>query len=242
MQDLDPRALYVVVGVLAFFVVLLALVVSHDYRRRRGLVALAGEKGLTFRREARELLERLEGFQLLPVGSNRRITNVLEGEVGAARLWFFDYSCFVGGKNASRREHSVCAVRSPDLKLPYFYLRPEVPGIDRLGPLMAKHLKGEGRDPLSLALGAHDIDFPEDAEFSKRVVVQGKDEEAIRPLFDVEVRQLILRSTQTLDTLEGEGDTLLLSPGRPALPSTARAVLEHATALLTMMSRRTGHW
>jgi len=242
MQDLDPRALPVAIGILAFFVVVLALVVSHDSRRRRGLVALAGEKGLTYRREAPELLEQFEGFQLLPVGSNRRITNLLEGEFGAARLWFFDYSCFVGGKDASRREHSVCAVRSPHLKLPHFHLRPEVPGIDRLGALMAKHLKGEGRDPLSLALGAHDIEFPGDAEFSKEVVLQGKDEEAIRSLFDSDVRRLILRSTQTLDTVEGEGETLLLSPGRPALPSAARAVMEEAAALLTMMSRRTGPW
>jgi len=235
MEGLDPRARIFLIAFGAFMTVLLILIIHHAYHRRKGLAALAKELGFTYEREATQLLEHFEHFRLFPVGDNQRITNVLRGETGSATVWLLDYSYFISGKRGSLREYSVCVLRSPDLKLPYFCLTCEIPipGVDRLETFLAR--KG-------ILPGSRDIDFPEDEKFSKKFFLQGKEEAKIRLLFDLDLRQYLLRFARTLVTIEGNRDTLLFSTGEPVLPKAAREVIQQGTDLLTLFSQRTASW
>jgi hypothetical protein len=235
MEGLDPRARIFLIIFGAFALVLLFLIVQYAYRRRKGLSTLAKDLGFTYEREDTQLLEQFGHFRLFPMGDNRRITNVLRGETGSATVWLLDYSYFISGKSSSLREYSVCVLRSPDLKLPYFHLTCEIPipGADRLETFLER----KGILPRS-----RDIDFPEDEKFSKKFFLEGEEEAKIRLLFDLDLRQYLLRFARTLVTIEGNRDTLLFSNGEPVLPKAAREVIQQGTDLLTLFSERTASW
>jgi hypothetical protein len=203
LMELDPQARIFLIGFGAFMAVVLILIIHHAYHRRNGLAALAKELGFTYDRENTQLLEQFEHFQLFPAGSNQKIMNVLRKETGSATLWLLDYSYFISGKNSSRREYSVCALRSPDLKLPYFHLACQIsiPGVDKIESFLAK----KGVWP-----GSHDINFPEDEKFSKKFFLRGQEEAKIRLLFDYNLRHYLLRFARPLVTIEGNRDTLFV--------------------------------
>lgn len=215
-------------GFLAVAVLITVLVMSYSYRRRKGLAVLAAELGYTYQREDDRLLEQLDGFRLLPPGHNRRATNVLHGQTGRFAVWLLDFSFHTGGRSSSYQEYTVCVLRAPGLDLPYFSLSCEVPWLSWLGRVLPQPIAGE--------LGSGDIDFPEDEEFSKRFVLQGRGE-AVRTLFDARVRQHLMRFAGTLVSVEGRGDTLLFTPGHTVLPRVAREVIQQARDLLGLLAR-----
>jgi hypothetical protein len=236
MEELDPRVWKFLFGFAAFVVIVLYLIVTQSIRRRKGLRALAAESGYDFQPEDRALLEALDGFNVLPVGTNCRITNVLKGELGSATLWLFDYSYHTSGKQSSYYSHSVCAIRSPDLDLPYFYLNYRVPGLDRLasalvqkGLLPARAIGGGG--------DAREIHMAEDEAFSRKFVLVGR-EPVVRPLFDLDLRQYLMRLAGTMTRVEGHQDTLLVAAAEPVLPKNARALIQEATDLFALFIER----
>ncbi len=87
------------------------------------------------------------------------------------KLAIFEY-CYTtgGGKHAHSHLQTVISFQSPQLTLPEFSLRPE----------HMFHRIGE-------KMGMQDIDFESHPRFSKRYLLQGPDEEAIRRLFTAEV-------------------------------------------------------
>lgn len=228
MEGIDPRAKLFLIAFGTFALFLLILIISHDYRRRKGLIALAKELGFTYEREATQLLQHFKRFRLFPAGSNQRFMNVLKGETGSATVCLLDYSYFRTG----HRKYSVCVLRSPDLKLPYFHFTCQipVPGVDKLGSFLVK--KG-------ILPGSRDVNFSEDENFSKKFLLQGQEEAKIRLLFDLDLRQYLLRFAGTLVTIEGDRDTLLFTDGEPVLPKAAREVIRQTTDLFTLFSQRT---
>lgn len=226
---MESNQLLIVFGFVAFMLALLFLITSHNYRRRKGLAALARELGFTYEKEATQLLEQFKGSRLFRVGSNQRITNLLKGKTMSATVWLFDYSCHAGGGYNS---NSICVVRSEGVKLPYFYLRCQMPGMHRLDSF----LKEKGLLPAQFE--GKEIDFSQDEEFSKKFVLLGR-EETLRPLFDVDLRHHILRFAGTLVAIEGNGNTLLFTTGTPLLPKEVREVIQQATDLFAFLSRRT---
>jgi len=59
--------------------------------------------------------------------------------------------------------------------------------------------------------GGQDIDFPEDPEFSRRYRLRGTDENAVRELFHVGVRQHLAGDGGW--SIEGDGDWVLVFRG-----------------------------
>jgi hypothetical protein len=232
---MDPRFRLLLIGFGAFVLVVLFLVISQNYRRRKGLAALAKEMGFSYEQEATQLLKHFARFRLFHTGSNQRIMNVMKGETGSATVWFLDYSYFTSGRSSTNNEHSICVLCSPDVKLPYFYLRYQMPGVDRVGSFLTK------KGVLPVEFGGGDIDFPEDEKFSQTFVLQGKEQD-LRPLFDVDLRQHLLRFAETLVEIEGNRDTLLFTTGLPVLPRAAREVIHQATDLFALFSQRTASW
>jgi hypothetical protein len=227
---MESNQLLIVFGFVALMLALLFLITSHNYRRRKGLAALAKELGFTYEREATQLLEQFKRSRLFPVGSNQRITNLLKGKTGSAMVWLLDYSYFAGGKHY--KDNTICVVRSEYVKLPYFYLKCQMAGMHKLDSF----LKENGLLPEQFR--GKEIDFPQDEEFSKKFVLLGR-EEAVRPLFDIDLRHHILRFAGSLVEIEGNGNTLLFTTGTPLLPKEVREVIQQATDLFAFLSRRT---
>lgn len=229
MLLMESNQLLIVFGFVAFMLALLVLITSHNYRRRIGLAALAKELGFTYEKEASQLLEQFKRSRLFRVGSNQRITNLLKGKTRSAMVWLLDYSCFAGGGYNS---NSICVVRSEGVKLPYFYLGCQRAGMHSLDSF----LKEKGLLPEQFR--GKEIDFPQDEDFSKKFVLLGR-EEAIRPLFDVDLRHHILRFAGTLVEIEGNGNTLLFTTGTPLLPKEVREVIQQTTDLFALFIKGT---
>jgi hypothetical protein len=225
----------------ALFAAAMVLLVRYQaIRRRQILAALAREMGYVFQSEDRDLLALVEGFAMLPGGSNRRCVNVVRGKAGRINIWLFDYNCISrNGSKSRRQEYTVCALRSVDLALPDFNLRREIPGMDRLGDLLVKKgLVGQGSS-LAATFGAGDIDFAEDERFSRKFVLQGNEQD-LRPLFAAEVRSHLLSFVPPVDGVEGRGDTMLLLNRTPLPPQSAREFIGQATALCRLLAGHEG--
>lgn len=231
MEYIDPRARIFLIGFGVFAAAIIILIIHYGYRRRKGLAVLARELGFTFDPESTQLLKQFEHFRMFPAGSNQKISNALRRETGSATVWLIDYSYFISGRNSSRHEYSICALRSPDLKLPYFHLacQPSILGVDQIESFLAK----KGIWP-----GSADINFPEDAKFSKEFRLKGQEESKVRLLFDYNLRHYLLRFARTLVRIEGSRDTLLFTTGEPVLAEAARDVIRQTTDLFAFFSQR----
>lgn len=171
-------ALFGLFGLLLFagFIGLIALMVRTGLKRKRNqairteqLRELATGFGFSFTPAAGlaavQFLSRFEVFE----GQPQAVENLMRGEVSGRPVWIFDL-CYTNsgpaesGRIASRQ--TVCAVESPALGLPRFYLRPE--------GLFEKALNVTGR---------RDIDFDSHPAFSAAFSLFGDDENSIRAVF-----------------------------------------------------------
>jgi carbonic anhydrase len=113
-------------------------------------------------------LPNLEQFTLFSEGHSKTITNAMYGETDGVKSALFDYEYVVGsGKNRTIYRQSVVYFESADLNLPFFSLRQE----NALYKLIS-------------AFGYQDIDFGNRPEFSKRYLLRGPDEAAVRGVFN----------------------------------------------------------
>ena len=104
---------------------LVVLIIRNASQHRKGLVALAEELGFTYEPDSPELLEQFKDFRLFlpnPDRIHQSAFNVLKGKTGSATVWLFDYSYSIMNSK-SPHDFTICALRSPKLKLPHFYLR-----------------------------------------------------------------------------------------------------------------------
>ena len=145
-------------------------------QRSKKFKDLAEQMGMEFSAKGDSaLLESLSAFDLFSVmGVN--LTNVLHGDseqLGYSEdfeVRILECSYVVGGGQHTKAiSQTVIYFRSPQLSLPDFSMRRE-----------------EWHHKMGSALGYQDIDFeshPTAAEFSKKYLLRGKDEQKIRALF-----------------------------------------------------------
>ena len=106
-------------------------------------------------------------FNLFNQGHSKAIKNMMYGQVNGTKAAVFDYRYTVGsGKNSHTYNQTVLYFETPRLQLPMFTLSPE--------NFMHKFIS---------ALGYQDIDFNTRPEFSRRYLLRGPDEQAIRRAF-----------------------------------------------------------
>lgn len=109
----------------------------------------------------------LQRFELFQQGRHRTAANLMAGDHRGFRIAVFDYSYVTGaGKSRKIWRQTVVSVHSVDLDLPAFSIRPEH-AFHRIAELF----------------GAQDIDLDGRPEFSRRYLLRGTDETAIRNLF-----------------------------------------------------------
>jgi hypothetical protein len=173
-MDMDQsQNIYSAVIPLVFCVSLLALLVGYIYTQKKRVVNLrttAEAMGFSFSTKGdASLLKNLQHFHLFSQGHSRKIRNLVQGKVDDVDVAVFDFIYNPMTRKGVSKQ-TVILLESDRLQLPPFALRPE--------RLMHK---------VGSLLGYHDIDFDDYPTFSKRYILQGRDEEQVRSLFNSEV-------------------------------------------------------
>lgn len=171
MRDLDPAWLeFDPTGYFLAFVALVLLIsVARHRARRSAFRAAAARLGLLFQPKGHPDATPFFRFPLFSRASFSRLRNVVRGE----NLVLFDYSYSVSsGSQQKPTRQTVAAHRIDGDALPDFALRPEGL-VSRVNEL----------------LGAEDIDFSDDPDFSRRYQLAAKDETEIRRRFHADLRR-----------------------------------------------------
>ena len=155
------------------FIILAVFLVLRNRRKERerteALRQVAAQLGWNFTEAAPlNMIAGFENFELFNSGHSKEIKNMMYGEASGIKAAVFDY-IYVTGGGKSRQIHyqTVVYLEPPNLRVPYFSLRPE--------HFMQK---------LMTAFGYQDIDFGQRPEFSKNYILRGQDELAIRQVFN----------------------------------------------------------
>ena len=171
-------------------------------QRTKEFKRISEQLGMTFsaRVKGRAKDQATPPLPLFGEGRSRVVTNMLHGDselLGFAEEFevrIFAYRYMISsGKSSHAVRQSVICFQSPQLNLPKFQLCPE-------------HFF----DKIGSKLGYQDIDIeshPTAAEFSKKYLLRGKDEQKIRALFTDEV--LAFFAGQDKVCVEGSDDQLI---------------------------------
>lgn len=170
----NPLPAVILMGVVAALVgVGVYVSFLRDKKRNAAMKAVAQTMGFAYEEETnRESLE-ASGFDLplFKVGHSRNSRRMLRGRLADRDAAIFDYRYTTGsGKSAHTHSQTVVMFTDGAKGLPEFQLSPE--GV----------LHG-----LAEVFGAQDIDFEQSEEFSKRYLLKGPDEAAIRRAFTIDV-------------------------------------------------------
>jgi len=159
-------------GIIALVVVGILWSNYLERKRREALAATAQLMGFTWSAKVPgEKITELRSFELFNRGHSPAGQNMLVGKIGDAELILFDYRYETGsGKNRTTHKQTVIMIPDGGAGLPDFQLTPE-----------------DFFHRVAQMFGYQDIDFEENPTFSKRYLLRGPDEEAIRRAFRTEV-------------------------------------------------------
>jgi hypothetical protein len=192
-------------------VIVIIVVLVYNYQKRRAsedeeLRRIAVASGFTFQSTGDQaLVDEILAFPLLsdrgPAGSKHTygITRVLSRETGGLTVFFFrlyhrvDIPADESLPVTNESGHDVILFRFAGRRLPVFSLRPAQIG-----------------DKVSALFGRGTISFEHDPEFSKRYVLQGDDEAAVKALFSDRLREFFLALPESC-TVECGGDRMACS-------------------------------
>lgn len=139
-------------------------------RRKEALLQAASEMGYAFLQEDKEFNGQLQGagqFEIFSKGRNRKAYNILRGQKRDAQAAVFDYKYTTGGGRSSQTHQlTLVYLTLSQAELVQFSLRPR-----------------RMFDKVAAKFGQKEINFELAIEFSKKYLVQGNDEEAVRRLF-----------------------------------------------------------
>jgi hypothetical protein len=159
-----------IIGLIAFAVVGglgVAYCIRAAAKRREELKAIARDNCVLYQEMADHVLPTLANLPLFSRGHSRKAADLVSDSAGE-EFWVFEYRYVTGsGKNSRRHRMTVAAFPRLGAELPPFELSRE-------------HIFHK----IGQAFGFQDIDFPECPSFSKRYLLRGQREMAIRRLFD----------------------------------------------------------
>ena len=211
---------FLIIG-LVFYLVMRA---AQEQQRMEQLQAVSDRMGFSFSAQAKPSLSgRVEGFRLFSQGHSRRIHNVMRRRIHDIDVTLFDYRYVSNhGKHSRMRYQSVVLFETGRLDLPRFVLRP-------------KHFFHR----VASALGWQDIGFEAHPVFSESYLLQGRNEDRIRRLFDEEA---LLYYTRHPDLgTEGDGRRLVFyCDGRRADPQGMEAFLQQGLDVLDVFMEKEG--
>ncbi|HUR00157.1 MAG TPA: hypothetical protein VM166_11930 [Gemmatimonadaceae bacterium] len=164
----------------------------------------------------------LRQLKLVHDNLNPRASHVMTGRLNGLDALICDYSYNNNSQDSSATIQTIAAFQIPGRALPSFEMSPQT-----------------FLHSVASAVGFQDINFPAQPEFSKRFLLRGQEETAIRALFTPSV----LHALQSLDerfdlTVEGAGDCLAVyKPRREVAPDAIPAFAERASAIAAAFRR-----
>lgn len=218
-----PSAVVFFVGVIALMVVVGIVAARRDRRRKAALPLEAQQLGLTFEAESSATLarfnDRLRLFRF--EGREARVANRISGRRDDLDVELFDFGLTIraGGKRRWQ-EQTVVVVRVPGVPLPAFKVDVDVP----FGKLiMARR-----------GAAVPDLDFPDHPSFSRRYILDGDDQQAVRRLFTPAVIAWFEAATPLW--VECLGDAVALYRwGTLVGPGECRARIDEALGLVRLL-------
>ncbi len=219
---------YVVAGFAVFVLIMIWWARLRERKRSQALEAAAMQVGFSYQLEDQVLPpDEMQRFHLFTAGHGQRVRNVLRGTSGGTDTLVFDYRYVTGGgKNQSTHEQTVAAFHLAGAALPQFTLGPET-FVHRI----AEHF------------GYQDFDFPDHPEFSRRYVLRGADEAAVRKLFGPGLIDFFetLTGEKRWWSVEGNGDWLLVfHPGIQTKPPQLSDFLQRTSSVAAAFRANTG--
>lgn len=217
-----------IIFMVLFFGAIIALIVGvviytkkKAAERRRAMEQAAAQLGWTFYAEPQlSIIPGLERYHLFSQGHSKKILNMMYGSVAGGRAAIFDYWFTVGhGKNQSTHSQSVIYFQTNKLSLPFFSLRPESFG-----------------HKLISALGYQDIDFAQRPAFSKKYLLRGQDEQAIRNTFH-DAALAYYENNLKLCTDAGANEIFFYRQNVRVEPMNVRAFVDWGMNMLTLFQR-----
>lgn len=163
-------------------------------------------------------LGRIESFTK---GHSRKVFNLMRGTFADAECLVFDYRYTTGGgKNSSTYEQTVVAFQIKGAQLPQFTCKPE-------------HFFHKFADMFVF----EDINFEQHPRFSDSYRLNGKDEAAVRSIFNDSVIQLLEQERGHPWSVDGGGDWLAIhKANRKVEPQACGQFLLDCTTLLNEMT------
>jgi hypothetical protein len=210
-------------GIAAFVIAIFVIAHWLAKKRREALAALAESQGLRFEADDRGQLLPYQQFKLFERGHSKRAMNFLVGEDAASGLLIVtaDYRYVTGsGKHRQVHNQTICIAAHRRLLLPRCLLRRQRGFLDALGKFF----------------GGTDFDFAEDPDFSRRYVLQGDDEAAVREAFYPELRKWSLEQDKRLQ-VECGGNAILVHHGRQLKVEAIPDLLRCTSSLLGLWLR-----
>ena len=190
MEFLTNPVFYVILAVIAAFV---GARYYADKRRKQAMAGVAQQLGLEFEESVDDgMLERFSDLHLFGKGSNRKVLNLMTARRSRVEIMIFDYRYQQGGgKNRRSSTQTVVAFELVGMDLPGFECRSE----------NVFHKIGQ-------VFGYQDIDFDDDPEFSKSMVLRGEDVSRIRQMMNRDIRNFIKENKEL--SVEGKHNLLLV--------------------------------
>lgn len=229
MKSAPPDWLPYAVAGSAVALILILLLARGWFERRRSeaLTAAAMQVGLSFQVEGEVLpAEEMARFHLFTAGHHHRVRNVMRGSSGGRDIVVFDYRYVTGsGKNQSRHEQTVAAFHLKQAALPGFDLRHE--------NILFK---------IAALFGYRDINIADHPEFSRRYLLRGADEDAVRSLFSGPLVDFFLSLPREKHwCVEGQGEWLLVYRDRQkADPARLADFLQDTTTIASAFEKSAG--
>lgn len=201
----------ILVVVLVALVIVALVVFGYLAERRRteAMAALAARLRLGFRAEKdRDLARQLEFLNKLDQGSNRYVSNCLDGVYQNERVMVFDYHYETyahskGGRHTQHHRFTVAMLVLPRT-FPELLISPE--------GFLSK---------IAQAVGYEDIDF-ESAEFSRAFCVRSRDKKFAYDVCHALMMEFLLRHRDLAVELDGNVLALLFEPRLEPLEIEAR--------------------
>lgn len=213
----------IIILMLGIMVVGLVYNVWANKKRREALQQTALETGFNFMAEDKVYsseLQNMGSFELFSKGHSRKAYNFLRGQRRDAQVTVFDYKYTTGGgKNSHTYNQTAVLFNLEQAELTPFNLRPR--GLF---------------DKVAAKFGQTEIDFSIAAEFTKKYLVKGNDESAIRQMFNPSV--IAFFEKQIGLTVEAnEKQLLVYRQSKRVKPEEMKAFVENATQLLALVRK-----
>ncbi len=212
-----------IILVLVTIAAIIYLVVRAEKKRTENLKNQAHMMGLSFSEKTPDdFLSSLSEFKLFSKGRSKKAYNLINGSAQGIPYSIFDYKYTVGaGKSSQTPMQTVFFAKKESLKLPKFSMAPEY-FYHKIGDL----------------LGSKDIDFTNKPIFSKKYILKGDDDTAIRNTFKEEILSFFERKKEKIAIEANSNKMIIYRPSKNIKPKDLTKFKDESIKIVGLFSEK----